>query len=66
MPIYTYACEKCSHTMDALQKFSDLPLKECPECHEESLVKQLSTGTGFCLMGHGWHKPGMQAGSSKS
>lgn len=65
MPIYQYKCSDCGHELEELQKFSDEPLKECPNCKKEALEKQISTDTGFCLMGHGWHRPGMKAGSTK-
>jgi putative FmdB family regulatory protein len=63
MPIYSYKCNECEHTLDSLQKFNDDPLTECPQCLKQSLSKQLSTGTGFCLMGKDWHRPGMSAGN---
>ena len=31
MPIYEYACKKCDHTLDALQKIADAPLVDCPD-----------------------------------
>ena len=34
MPIYGYACKNCDHTLDALQKVSDAPLVDCPDCGE--------------------------------
>lgn len=46
MPIYKYACEACGHQLEALQKMSDEPLSECPECHQAALKKQLTTA-GF-------------------
>lgn len=63
MPIYAYKCSECGHELEELQKFSDDPLKVCPNCEKEALEKQVSTDTGFCLMGRGWHRPGMRAGS---
>ncbi len=32
MPIYEYQCDSCSAITEDLQKFSDPPLDECPEC----------------------------------
>jgi putative FmdB family regulatory protein len=55
MPIYEYQCENCNHTMDAIQKMSDDPLKECPQCHEDSL-KKLVSAAGFRLKGTGWYE----------
>ena len=54
MPIYEYQCAACGHKLDALQKFSDEPLKKCPECDESALQKQVST-SAFHLKGTGWY-----------
>ena len=32
MPIYEYQCKACGHEMEAFQRLSDDPLKECPAC----------------------------------
>jgi putative FmdB family regulatory protein len=42
VPIYEYACKECDHSLDALQKMSDDPLLECPECGEPALKRLLS------------------------
>ena len=54
MPIYAYKCSSCGHTKDALQKFSDAPLAECPVCAKSTFAKQL-TAPGFQLKGSGWY-----------
>ncbi len=54
MPIYEYRCDACGHLLEALQKFSDDPLKECPKCHKDSLQKLISAA-GFQLKGTGWY-----------
>lgn len=55
MPIYEYACQECGHAFDALQKISDDPLKDCPECGEPQLKKLLSA-PNFRLKGSGWYE----------
>ena len=32
MPTYEYACKACGHRLEAVQKFTDDALTECPEC----------------------------------
>jgi len=61
-----YKCEKCEHTKEALQKFNDSPLVTCPECGEDTLKKQIASGTGVLFKGHGWMRPGLSAGNSGS
>jgi putative FmdB family regulatory protein len=55
MPIYGYVCKNCEHTLDALQKISDDPLVDCPECGEPQLRRQLSAPR-FRLKGTGWYE----------
>lgn len=54
MPIYEYQCSACQHTLEALQKMSDEPLKTCPACHADTLGKLVSA-TSFQLKGTGWY-----------
>lgn len=54
MPIYEYKCTTCGHQLEAIQKFSDEPLKECPECHQPDLQKLVSS-SAFHLKGGGWY-----------
>jgi putative FmdB family regulatory protein len=55
MPIYEYACQECDHKLDALQKISEAPLVDCPECGEPGL-KRLLSAPRFRLKGQGWYE----------
>jgi putative FmdB family regulatory protein len=55
MPIYEYACKKCDHSLDALQKIADAPLVDCPACGEPAL-KRLLSAPRFRLKGKGWYE----------
>jgi putative FmdB family regulatory protein len=55
MPIYEYQCVKCHHHLEALQKMTDKPLRECPECGKHSL-KRLVSAPMFRLAGSGWYE----------
>ncbi len=55
MPIYEYRCEACGHELEALQKISEAPLKECPECGKNGL-RRLVSAAGFRLAGSGWYE----------
>jgi putative FmdB family regulatory protein len=55
MPIYEYECDRCHHQLEALQKISDKPLRECPECGRHTL-KRLVSAPLFRLSGSGWYE----------
>ena len=55
MPIYEYQCTACGHKLDAFQKMTDDPLKDCPECKEPGL-KKCVTAAAFKLKGTGWYE----------
>jgi putative FmdB family regulatory protein len=54
MPIYEYRCGACGHELEVLQKLSEAPLSDCPQCHKPSLSKLISA-VGFQLKGSGWY-----------
>ena len=64
MPIYEYRCQSCGYDMEALQKLSDGPLRDCPECQEPELVKLVSAA-GFRLKGTGWYATDFKNGSKR-
>ncbi len=55
MPIYEYQCTSCGHKLEAFQKISDDPLRDCPECEAPSL-KKCVTAAAFKLKGSGWYE----------
>jgi len=63
MPIYAYRCESCGFAKDVLQKMSDAPLTQCPECGTDSFRKQV-TAAGFQLKGSGWYVTDFRGGNS--
>lgn len=62
MPIYAYRCEACGFAKDVLQKMSDDPLNQCPECGKDAFRKQV-TAAGFQLKGSGWYVTDFRGGS---
>ncbi len=65
MPIYTYRCENCGVQFERNQKFSDAPLKICPECHKKTLRK-VYTPVGIVFKGSGFYVTDHRASSSTS
>ncbi|MFO7288196.1 MAG: zinc ribbon domain-containing protein [Gammaproteobacteria bacterium] len=64
MPIYEYRCEECGHELDALQKLSDEPLRDCPEC-EQPALKRLISAPAFRLKGGGWYETDFKSDKEK-
>lgn len=65
MPIYEYRCKACGHEFEAIQKMSDEPLVDCPECRDPSLEKMISA-TGFRLKGSGWYETDFKSSKQKN
>lgn len=55
MPFYEYQCRACGTLSEVLQKVSDPPLRKCPECGKNQLVKLVSAPV-FRLKGVGWYE----------
>ncbi|HON37732.1 MAG: FmdB family zinc ribbon protein [Desulfomonilia bacterium] len=53
MPIYEYKCLKCNHEFEAVQKFSEAPVRQCSVCGGP--VKKLISRSSFHLKGSGWY-----------
>lgn len=53
MPLYEYQCKKCGHRFERIQKFSDQPVKKCPECG--GAVEQTISAPAVQFKGSGWY-----------
>jgi putative FmdB family regulatory protein len=53
MPLYEYQCKKCGHRFEKIQKFSDKPVKKCPECG--GVVEQTISAPAVQFKGSGWY-----------
>lgn len=65
MPIYEYQCQSCDKQLEALQKISDAPLVDCPECGESALRKKVSAAA-FRLKGGGWYETDFKTSGKKN
>lgn len=53
MPLYEYQCKKCKHKFEKIQKFSDQPVKKCPECGGP--LEKLLHAPAVQFKGTGWY-----------
>ena len=65
MPIYEYQCKSCGYVFDALQKMSDDPLTDCPDCAKPELRKLLSA-PNFRLKGGGWYETDFKTANKRN
>ncbi len=54
MPLYAYKCDNCGVQFDRMQKFSDKPIKRCPEC-SKSTVRRVIQPSGIIFKGSGFY-----------
>jgi putative FmdB family regulatory protein len=70
MPNYEYLCKNCGHRFEQIRKFSDKPLRKCPECG--GVIEQVISAPAVQFKGSGWYvtdyakKAAGSAGSSSS
>ncbi len=65
MPIYEYQCTECGLELEKLQKLSDAPLTDCPDCGKPTLKKKVSAA-GFRLKGSGWYETDFKSKNRKN
>ena len=53
MPLYEYECVACKHRFERIQKFSDPPVEQCPNC--EGAVRKLLSSPAIQFKGSGWY-----------
>jgi putative FmdB family regulatory protein len=64
LPTYEYACNACGHRLDAVQKFTDDPLTECPECG--GALRKVYGAVGIVLKGSGFYKTDSRAAAGSN
>jgi len=64
VPLYEYQCKKCKHKFEKIQKFSDRPIKKCPECGGP--VDKIQHAPNVQFKGSGWYVTDYGGKSDKS
>lgn len=64
MPIYEYRCGQCGFQKEYMQRMSDAPLTDCPQCGKRSFNKLVSAA-GFQLKGTGWYATDFKNSAAK-
>ena len=68
MPTYQYRCTSCDRDLEVVQKFTDDPLTDCPEC--DGNLRKVFNAVGVVFKGSGFYatdnRPKGKAGAAKS
>jgi putative FmdB family regulatory protein len=54
MPVYQYACPDCGYKFELKQKFTDDPVKKCPNCDRRHVYRVVGH-VAVSFKGSGWY-----------
>lgn len=55
MPTYEYVCKDCGYEFEEFQSITAEPIKICPKCGGEHVVRKISAGGGLVFKGSGFY-----------
>ncbi|MFF7123318.1 MULTISPECIES: FmdB family zinc ribbon protein [unclassified Streptomyces] len=64
MPTYQYQCTECGEGLEAVQKFTDDALTECPNCGGR--LKKVFSAVGIVFKGSGFYRNDSRGSTSSS
>lgn len=59
MPTYQYRCTECGNELEAVQKFTDPSLTDCPTC--EGRLRKIYNAVGVVFKGSGFYRTDSRA-----
>ena len=59
MPTYQYRCTECGNELEAVQKFTDSALTDCPECTGQ--LRKVFNAVGVVFKGSGFYRTDSRA-----
>ncbi len=65
MPTYQYACPDCGYQFEQRQKFTDDPIKRCPQCGRRHVYRVVSQ-VAVTFKGSGWYITDSRSSNGKS
>jgi putative FmdB family regulatory protein len=64
VPTYQYQCTECGEGLEAVQKFSDDALTECPNCGGR--LRKVFSAVGVVFKGSGFYRTDSRSSSTSS
>ncbi|OHE70878.1 MAG: hypothetical protein A2007_01075 [Verrucomicrobia bacterium GWC2_42_7] len=65
MPTYSYLCQHCAKEIEIFHSIIAEPVKVCPNCNQESLIKQIGNGALVSFKGSGFYETDYKRQPSK-
>lgn len=65
MPTYEYKCSRCGHQFEHFQSMTAKPLRKCPACKKDRLVRLIGSGAGIIFKGSGFYQTDYRSESYK-
>lgn len=56
MPTYEYECQECGYNFEEFQSMTEKPLKKCPSCKKQKLIRLIGSGAGIIFKGSGFYE----------
>lgn len=56
MPTYHFLCKSCSYEFEESQRITEEPLKTCPSCKKDTVVRNIGGGAGLVFKGSGFYQ----------
>lgn len=64
MPTYQYRCSECGNELEAVQKFTDAALTECPTC--TGSLRKVFNAVGVVFKGSGFYRTDSRSADKKA
>ena len=64
MPTYQYRCTECGNELEAVQKFTDSALTDCPDCTGQ--LRKVFNAVGVVFKGSGFYRTDSRADKKSS
>jgi putative FmdB family regulatory protein len=61
VPTYQYTCTECGEPLEAVQRFTDAPLTECPACGGR--LRKVFSAVGIVFKGSGFYRTDSRNGA---
>ncbi len=55
MPTYDYRCKSCGHEFEKFQNIAEEPVRKCPVCGKNSVIRLVGGGAGLLFRGSGFY-----------